>query len=441
MASGTWTTQNKVRPGAYINFKAVAQPQINIGNRGVVVIPTSLDWGEESKVIELLSTDLIDGKSVAKIGHDSSSTEITPIIQALRNCYKAYVYRVDKGGSQASVTISTSLLVTAKYKGTLGNKLSVSIVTNEDKFDVITFLNGVQKDIQTVSSMEELKPNDFVIFSGTGKLVATAGTYLTAGEDGTVSAENYNEFISAIQNYSFNTIGLPSKDSQAIQKIVTFVKDQRDNVGNKIQAVVYNYAQANHEGIISCDQGFKTSTATMDVTDFICYFAGLTAGSNVNASNTYHVIPDAIEVDGVKTNEEIIEALNTGKLVLSATKSGAIVVEKDINTLTTYGDDKSYAFSKNRVIRALDAINNDIVKIWEDTFIGKVDNNDTGRNLFKTSIISYLNELASLEAIETVDADTDVTVEMGSDIESVLASIAITPVDSMEKLYLTVLVG
>ena len=441
MASGTWTTQNKVRPGAYINFKAVSEPQVNIGDRGVVAIPIAMDWGPDDTVIELLSTDLIDGKSVAKIGYDSSAEQILSIAQALQNCYKALIYRVDTGGSQATATINSTLTVTAKYKGVLGNKIAISIVENEDAFDVITMLDGVQKDLQTASQIEELVPNDFVIFSGTGELQASAGVTLTTGTNGTVNTTNYDNFISKIQNYTFNTIGLPSTESEAVQKIVEFVKDQRDRVGNKIQAVVYNYAEADHEGIISCDQGYMIGETQIPPIAFICYFAGLTAGANVNESNTYHVIDGATEIIGMKSNEEIIEALQSGKLVLSATKSGSIVVEKDINTLVNYGTDKSYAFTKNRVIRCLDGINNDIVKLWEDTFVGKVDNNDTGRNLFKTSIISYLNELVSLGAINEFDTDSDITVEAGNDIESVVASIAITPVDSMEKLYLTVLVG
>lgn len=441
MASGTWTAQNKVRPGAYINFKAVAQPQTTIGDRGVVAIPIAMDWGAEDTVIELLSTDLIDGKSVAKIGYDSSAEQILPIVQALKNCYKALLYRIDTTGSQATATLHETLTVTAKYKGVLGNKIAVSIVKNEEKFDVITTLNGVQKDLQTAKNIEELVPNDYVIFGGTGALQATAGTNLSSGSNGEVSTANYDKFIEKIQNYSFNTIGVPSKDSESIKKIVEFVIDQRDRVGNKIQAVVYDYKQANHEGIISTDQGFKMGDVEVADTAFVCYVAGLTAGSNVNESNTYHVIDGATEIIGMKTNDEIIEALKNGQLVLSATKSGNIVIEKDINTLTSYGNDKSYAFTKNRVIRCLDSINNDIVKIWEDTFVGKVDNDSTGLNLFKTAVISYLNELVSLRGINPFDSDNDVTVEKGADIESVVAEIAITPIDSMEKLYLTVLVN
>lgn len=440
MTLGTWTTQNKIRPGAYINFRAVTQKQASIGNRGVVTIPIALDWGVNDEIIELLSTDLIDGKATKKLGYDFTSEKIQPIVKALQHCYKALIYRVDTGGTQATKTLG-DLTVTAKYAGILGNKISVSIVADSARFNVITILDGVQKDSQNVANISELKSNDWVIFSGTGTLTANAGSSLAGGENGTVTTSNYENYLTKIQSYNYNTIALPSTDVEAVKKIVAFVEDQRDRLGYKIQAVVNNYSEANHEGIISVDQGYKTANEVVPVISFVCYFAGLTAGSQVNESNTYHVISEAVEIINPKTDDEISEALKEGKLVLSTTRSGQVVVEKDINTLHIFTANKSYDFSKNRVIRCLDAINNDIVSGWEDTFIGKVDNNPTGLDLFKTFVLNYLRSLVNLGAILEINTDTDVTVEKGADIESVLSNIAVQPVDAMEKLYMTVLVG
>ncbi len=47
MAGGTFQAHNKIRPGAYINFKAVTQPKTNLGTRGVVTLPVALGWGAE----------------------------------------------------------------------------------------------------------------------------------------------------------------------------------------------------------------------------------------------------------------------------------------------------------------------------------------------------------------------------------------------------------
>ena len=68
MAGGKFLTYNKALPGAYINFKSVPAPASIVGSRGIATMPLPLSWGEQGKVIKLLSTDLEDGKSLAKVG-------------------------------------------------------------------------------------------------------------------------------------------------------------------------------------------------------------------------------------------------------------------------------------------------------------------------------------------------------------------------------------
>ena len=46
MAGGTWLSQNKTRPGAYINFKAVPKSKMTVGDRGIVAICLPLSWGK-----------------------------------------------------------------------------------------------------------------------------------------------------------------------------------------------------------------------------------------------------------------------------------------------------------------------------------------------------------------------------------------------------------
>ena len=118
-------------------------------------------------------------------------------------------------------------------------------------------------------------------------------------------------------------------------------------------------------------------------------------------------------------------------------------IEKDINTLhSPYPSaDVNYSFTKNRVIRTLDGINNDIKALFEETFIGKVDNNGDGRNVFKASVISYLLTLQDMAAITEFNSATDIEVLAGNEIDSVVVNLAVKPVDSMEKLYMTVYVN
>jgi hypothetical protein len=163
----------------------------------------------------------------------------------------------------------------------------------------------------------------------------------------------------------------------------------------------------------------------------------MTAGANFNESNTAKTITGATSIVDELTDSEIKEALSKGKFVLSTSTSGNIKVEQDINSLHTYSSDRNYNFSKNRVLRTLDEIGTTTKTTWEDTYMGKVDNNETGRALFKADLTQYGNELQRLAGIQEFDGSTDIEISQGNDLDSVLVTWAVKPVDSMEKLYLT----
>ena len=57
LGGGTFTAQNKVLPGAYINFVSAASANTNLSDRGVATMPLELDWGAEGKVFEVTNED------------------------------------------------------------------------------------------------------------------------------------------------------------------------------------------------------------------------------------------------------------------------------------------------------------------------------------------------------------------------------------------------
>lgn len=444
MAGGTWTAQNKVRAGAYINFKDVGKPLSTLGIRGVMTMPVAMSWG--ATITELLSSDLLDGKSLAKIGYTAFDDESQIFREALKNCYKAIIYRLDTGGVKAAATLGV-LTATAKYAGKVGNDISVQIIANGSTFDVITLYKDVQRDKQTgATTVSDLVNNEWVDFTGTGSLAANAGVDLAAGADGTISDATYATYFATLQAYKWNTMAIPQDNATARAGALAFITSMRETYGKKTQCVLFNDTTADYEGIINVVQGYKTVFEEISPETFTAYVAGLTAGSEVDKSNTYHEISGATSItypSGVLpyTEEDILEALEAGKFILSTRQDGAVVVEKDINTLHTFTNDKGYVFSKNRVVRTLDEINNSISLLFEKSYIGKVDNNDDGRNIFKADVINYLTNLQNIAAIQNFNAATDITIYAGEDIDSVVVDLAVQPVDSMEKLYMTVMVG
>lgn len=438
MAGGTFTAMNKVRPGAYINFESVPKPLMTVADRGIVTMPVAMEWGPQEKMITLLSEDLLNGKSVAKIGYDAFDAESLVFREALKNAYKAYIWRADTGGQKATATVG-GLTVSALYTGVVGNRISVAVVAAEDKFKVQTFLDGALKDEQIVATIDELVANEWVEFTGTGAPTANAGTPLTNGSNGTLNAEILTKYFAAAEKIKWNTMGVPLNLESIGDKVTSFIKRMRDDLGKKCQAVVVDYPQADYEGIISVSQGYRTSSEEINKYTFAATVAGMTAGAAVNQSNTYAVVDaDAVEIIDELGDDEIKEALQAGKFIISRRDDDVIVVEQDINTFKSFVPKKGKEYAKNRVIRCLDEINNTTKSTWEKAYVGKVDNNDDGRNTFKADLINFGKQLQDLNAITDFDGNADITVIKGTNIEDVIADWAVTPVDAMEKLYMTV---
>ncbi|MEG0297622.1 MAG: phage tail sheath family protein [Clostridium sp.] len=440
MAGGVFVSQNKIRPGAYINFKSVAKPLGLVGNRGIVTMPLKMGWGKNDGIIEVFSSDIADGKCLDKIGYYGSEDEVQSIREALKNSHSLLLFRLDSNGEKAIAEISP-LTAIAKYEGVVGNRLSIAIKrVDSSKFKVITYYNGQEKDSQIVANAEELKSNDWVEFAGTGSLDENAGTSLFGGSNGTVGADAYGNYINIIKSKQWSTMCIANDTVSINQTIVEFIREQREVKGKKVQAVLKNHNKADYEGVISVSQGYKTIDETIGVDSFVAYVGGLTAGTDLNKSNTYRVIDGAVEIINPKGDEDIESGLLNGEFILSYRQDESVIIESDINTLYTFTPDKSRDFSKNRVIRAMDDVNNSIKHMFEKNYIGKVDNNADGWNIFKADIISYLNQLRKMNAIKDFKPE-DIIVAAGNDINSVIVDLGITPVDSMEKLYMTVIMG
>jgi hypothetical protein len=110
---------------------------------------------------------------------------------------------------------------------------------------------------------------------------------------------------------------------------------------------------------------------------------------------------------------------------------------KDINTFISFSPEKNQDFSSNRVIRVLDQIANDTARIFSDYYLGKVTNDDTGRELFKNELVNYHEQLLNIRAIENFSQE-DIIVLPGLQKQDVIVNEVVQPTDSMEKLYMSI---
>lgn len=281
-------------------------------------------------------------------------------------------------------------------------------------------------DADKLLANEALKGAQTVIVYNLGSVAADADALADA--------------LEALQTVEFNTLAYPYTGTTYTTNqgtIKTWIEAMRNDEGLKIQGVLSGLA-ADSEAIINVTQGVKLSDdTTLTAAQCTAWVAGMTAGANVNQSNTGKQYAGAIDVAPRMTKSAQETAITAGQFIFKADTAQNVTAVYDINSLTTFTPEKGKAFQKNRVIRTIDGINNDITEIFESNYIGKINNNADGRSLLRATLIEYFNELQRMQAIQNFTAG-DVTVSAGTDSDAVVIDCYVQPVDSVEKIYLTV---
>lgn len=442
MAGGTWTSQNKARPGVYIRFKSTGSLGLTVGERGTVTICEPLSWGPVGQVMEIEA----GADMTPYTGYDITAPQCRFLNEIFKGTNrtpaprKVLLYRPAASSSvQAAATISP-LTATAKYPGARGNDISVAITAldePEGAFTVSTVVDGAVVDRQTAKVVADLVPNDWVEWSGTGALTATAGAPLTDGADGTVQSAAYTAYLGAIEPYKFDVMIYDGTDSAVLDAMTAFIKRIADDSGAYAQLVASGMSAPDSRFIINVDSGAILSDGTgLTAAQVTWWVGGAEAGARYNESLTYAQYPGAVDVSPKLTDSGYADALAAGKLVLFA-DDGAVKVEQDIDSLVSYTQDIGEPFRKNRVMRLCNTIANDIYRQFSDNYIGVVNNDEAGRMQFKAAIVGYLLDIQSGGGIQNFTAD-DVEVSPGEDIDAIVVNIAIQVVDSVEKIYMTI---
>ncbi len=432
LGGGTFVTQNKELPGAYINFVSAASANVALSERGIATMPLELDWGTDGMVFEVTSGDF-QKNSLKIFGYPYTHEKLKGLRDLFLNARTLYAFRINGGGEKASCAVAS-----ARCSGIRGNALSIVVRVNADnseKFDVITLLDGETVDEQTVGSAAELVDNDFVIFKKDAVLAASAGMPLTGGTNGEVKGDSYQKYLDKIENFSFNTMGVTVTDETAKGLFCAFCKRMRDEVGVKFQLVLHDYSKADYCGVISV----KNKTIGDGTGDLVYWVTGAEAGCEVNKSIQNRRYNGEFKIAAEYTQTELKKALRAGEFVLHYVGTDIRVLE-DINTMVTVTDTQGEVFRDNQTVRVIDQIANDIAVLFNTKYLGTVPNDKAGRVSLWSDIVSHHRQLEQIRAIENF-SDADVTVEAGNSKKSVVVTDYITVVNAMSKLYMTVTVA
>ena len=445
MAQGSFTDFDKIRPGAYVRFMATRTDADMLGANGIVATVLPLAWGDD--IVRLTADDVRGGRTLELTGYAMGAPELVSVQKALENAREVVIVRGDSGSTKATAAVSAVLTATAKYGGVLGNGITVTIEPFGDSFVVITALNGTEVARSVGSTAEEIEDNMYVDFTGTGGLSEQVATALEGGSNGMVGgwSEDVEEVIGGL-NYDVVVMTNPSN----LVDFEKFLKREHDAGRYRTGVAVGTYSSdsdvGNFEGLVKIDEAQYPALArypngtehSLTAGEVAHWAAGLYAGTSINRGNTYAVVPHVVELEKAYSDEETIARLNKGFFLLTYRRDGAVVVEQDINSLHIFSSMRTRAYSKNRTMRTLVYIQEYIADLFETGYIGKVNANEHGRSALSGDIVAFMMRLSDEGAIRNFNISEDISIRMGAEPDTIIVDLFVQPMDSLEKLYLTI---
>lgn len=437
LGGGTWLVQNKVLPGSYINFSSVAKASATLSDRGYAAAPFVLSWGPENEVFAVTSGEF-QKNSKAIFGYSYDHPKMLALREIFLHATTVYCYRLGLGAKKAACALAT-----AKYPGIRGNDLSIVIAVNvddPDAFDVGTYLDGIQVDLQTVTTAEELTGNDYVDFKKDLTLEATAGAPLTGGEDvANITGDSHQAFLDKIEAYAFNAMCCPAADPIIVRLYAAYCQRVRDEVGAKFQLIAWKPSTVDYEGVIGVWNSATHPSMDVDEHAVVYWATGAHAGVAVNKSLTNAKYDGELTLNTDYKQAELTAALKAGKFMFHNV-NGLTRVLEDINTLLTLSDTKGEVFQSNQTMRVCDQIANDVAVLFNERYLGTVPNDASGRSALWGDITHYIKQLEDIRAVENFDPDT-VSCEQGDKKKAVLVTVnGLNIINAMAQLYMSVII-
>ena len=433
-----------------------------VGMRGndISIVVTAVNNSENTPVGYAIQT-LLAGKVVESVtvGLDATGNQIesNSYVVFSGGAISAGTYpltggndgNVNKDATAASVTAMKTgfqSTVTCLQKGKFGNRLTAEVETTNQPGNMRCNVY-LDDDLTTpIESFDGIAPNSeksgkYVHVSYGGAGIEKDKGRLTGGSDGTTpDASIYDAFFTALKTTAFDVLIYDGKDATLKSTFASFVKDQSNEEGKRCQCVLSEYV-ADNECIISCaSQSVTLDTgAVLKPEQLTWWVGGASAGANVNESLTYSCYPGAVDIEPKLTRSEQEAQIEGGNFALIS-QFDKIQVLTDINSFTTFSVEKGKAFRKNRVVRTVFGLCNDIYKTFALYYIGAVHNDEEGRKALKAEILNLMLKYQGNRALQNVVVD-DVTVNKGVDSDAVVIEINCQPVDSIEKIYINITIS
>lgn len=268
-----------------------------------------------------------------------------------------------------------------------------SAITRSQKGTVALILKdtaGSEQKVLQYKSSAEIKSEDFSVanvdlikktFLGNPKKVIV----VRIASD----AASYNDALTALADYVFDYLAVPTITSGEVADIANWIKTQRSAHNKSYKAVLPNHL-GDDEGLINfTTDSILVGEVTYSTAAYTGRIAGLLAGLPLSQSATYAVLA---EVEGVLAKVDSDKAITDGELIL-INDGENIKVARGVNSLTTLSGDKTPSWKKIKIVEGMDMIKRDIQSTYADNYIGKVANTYDNKMLFLSAVGVYMNQL------------------------------------------------
>lgn len=218
-------------------------------------------------------------------------------------------------------------------------------------------------------------------------------------------AENYTEALDYFEVSKINYLCAPTCQTDGQKDaIVTWVKEMRENK-KEVKAVLPE-AEADHEGIINyATPSVKIGDVEHTPETFCSRIAGLLAGTPSTISCTFAPIPEATDCTRLK-RDQLSAEIDEGRFVVFH-DGEKIKVGRGINSLKTIREGQNEQFKKIKIVETMDMINDDLVKLIEEYYIGKYPNSYDNKCIVLCAVMDYFAELMKQGNIDSYSVDID----------------------------------
>lgn len=169
--AGTWTSQNKILPGAYINFKTNSPLSITANDRGIVVILQKLSVGKAHDIYEITA--------IADNYPDRIEEEDKVLVkEALKGANKVLLYNL--GSTEEITTVLTAAL--EKLRTVDFNVIAYPNASELDKGTIKTWIKSMRDEegIKIQGVFANLSADDEAIINVVQGVTLSDGSSLTA---------------------------------------------------------------------------------------------------------------------------------------------------------------------------------------------------------------------------------------------------------------------